>query len=316
MGTRLHLLTGCIQTCTDRRPGNQASYHSAGRCWKLLSEHHLLHYHGQVCCNESLAAISQITPKLLSSDQRSSLELGTGALQQKFLYLCEIGRGNITFVGELDNALSCSLPLRKSILETAGIDHRGTQKGLRQPRVLLKDRLYSERETSILLSTQTNTMLEDTLESSKLLCFMRTASTSQTNRCVRVGVSVKHQNPQVSWMTDSILAHTNCLSSQLLQGLSLWRPRKFQVAPSELCCSELGQALLAWLPLMSLTSGFACSPSQKPSSILSICLGGKMALQSDVTLGFRQAGYHPPLAPHSLPTTPLVEAGCKCISNL
>ena len=41
-----------------------------------------------------------------------------------------------------------------------------------------------------------------------------------------------------------------------------------------------------------------------------------MALQSDVTLGFRQAGYHPPLAPHSLPTTPLVEAGCKCISNL
>lgn len=41
-----------------------------------------------------------------------------------------------------------------------------------------------------------------------------------------------------------------------------------------------------------------------------------MTLQSDVTLGFRQDGYYPPLAPHSLPTIPLVEAGHKCISNL
>lgn len=130
------------------------------------------------------------------------LKAGNRNTTTEVLYcLNEIGRGGnitITFVGELDYALSCFLPLKKSILETADIDHRGIRKGLRQSRVLLKDRLHSsERETNIFLSTHTNTMLEDTLESSKPLCFMRTANTSQPDRRVCGGVSQTSKPPSI-----------------------------------------------------------------------------------------------------------------------
>lgn len=155
----------------------------------------------------------------------------------------------------------------------------------------------------------------------RFFCSLRAASTSQTGKGERL--SVKYQKPHPSNLNDRCtFQHTNYLSKQLLEGLSMPTDMKIMKTASdnELCCSAVDQAFLSWLLIITLTSGSACSPSEKRPTTLLIFLWQDRALWSDGTLSFRQAGVssHPSplLAPHGLPTPPHVEAGSKYLSNL